>query len=285
MGLRSIVIVTLLFAFCSSVSAQSISVRPQNTIQQGEVFQARVSDLPKGVWVTSVDFDGNKTPFYTRFGITRAVRGLPLSAKAGERPITVILNTKQKLLATVTVIPREKPVRALPSIPKSLGGNTVASENTLAKTLGEENKIIASPWSNPKALWYEPFRYPVKNPIVTDVFGYSRQGSSVTVNHKGTDYRAEIGTPVFAMNRGVVRISRNFRNYGNTVVVDHGVGVLTYYMHLKERHVQVGKLVARGERIGLSGDTGYVSAPHLHITVRVNGASIDPEQFLQVMGE
>ena len=136
-----------------------------------------------------------------------------------------------------------------------------------------------------KALWKLPFRPPVANPIVTDVFGYSRQGSAITLTHKGTDYRAPLGTPIYAMNRGVVRLSRLFRNYGNTIVVDHGLGVMTFYMHFSRMRVAEGQLVERGQLLGFSGDTGYVSAPHLHLTVRVNGASVDPEAFLKLMGE
>ncbi len=267
------------------VSAVVIDILPNSTVRQGEVFQVRISDIPRGVYVRSIDFDGNIMQTYVVGTSVRALRGLPLSAKTGNRPLTVSLSNGERVEVAITILEKEKPIFALPPIPSVLGGNSAQSQKTLVSTLASENAKLANLFSQKKALWKLPFVPPVSQPIVTDVFGYSRQGSAVTVTHKGTDYRAPIGTPVYAMNRGVVRVSRLFRNYGNTVVVDHGLGVMTFYMHFSRIRVAEGQLVARGQLLGFSGDTGYVSAPHLHLTVRVNGASVDPESFLTLMGE
>lgn len=279
------ILLSILCVLPISVSATTVSIVPDGPIEQGGVFQVRITDIPKGVIVRSVDFDGNATPWYSVGASIRAVRGLPLTAKTGTRPLTVKLSNGQLVQATVHVIPKEKPTLAMPSIPAALGGNTVQSEVKLISTLAEENKKITNLFSQKKALWFVPFRPPVSTPVVTDVFGYSRQGSATTITHKGTDYRAPVGTPVYAMNRGVVRLKRLFRNYGNTIIIDHGLGVMTYYMHLSRTRVAEGQLVLPGQLIGFSGDTGYVSGAHLHLTVRINGASVDPEKFLQVMGE
>lgn len=268
-----------------SVSATSLWVLPIEPIEQGGVFQVRVTEIPKGVTVRSIDFDGNVTPWYIVGTSVRALRGLPLAAKTGERLLKVSLSNGESLQTIIIVHPKEKPILSMPSIPKSLGGNTAKSEVALVSSLAEENKRITNLFSQKKALWSVPFRPPVTSPFVTDVFGYSRQGTAATITHKGTDYRAPVGTPVYAMNRGVVRLKRLFRNYGNTVIIDHGLGVMTYYMHLSRTRVTEGQLVVPGQLIGFSGDTGYVSGAHLHLTVRINGASVDPEKFLEVMGE
>ena len=82
------------------------------------------------------------------------------------------------------------------------------------------------------------------------------------------------------MNRGVVRLAKTFRNYGKTIVVDHGLGVMTFSMHLSKIYVGAGELVKKGQLIGLSGETGYAAKPHLHLTVRIGGISVDPVVFL-----
>ena len=84
------------------------------------------------------------------------------------------------------------------------------------------------------------------------------------------------------MNRGIVRMAEETRNYGKTIVIDHGQGLMTMYMHLSKIYVNVGEMVKKSQKIGLSGMTGYVESPHLHISVRINGTSIDPIKFLEL---
>lgn len=100
--------------------------------------------------------------------------------------------------------------------------------------------------------------------------------------HLGDDLKAGIGTKVFAMNKGVVRLSRTYRAYGKAVLIDHGLGLQTIYLHLSKIYVKEGATVARGQVIGLSGNTGYVTGPHLHLSVRLNGVSIDPVKFMNL---
>jgi murein DD-endopeptidase MepM/ murein hydrolase activator NlpD len=82
------------------------------------------------------------------------------------------------------------------------------------------------------------------------------------------------------MNRGIVRIVKKSKIYGNMVVIDHGLGLMTFYMHLSKSQVKVGQIVEQGKIIGLSGQTGYSLGPHLHLTVRLNNTSIDPVKFM-----
>jgi murein DD-endopeptidase MepM/ murein hydrolase activator NlpD len=93
-----------------------------------------------------------------------------------------------------------------------------------------------------------------------------------------------VGTPLYAMNSGTVRFTQNLRNYGNTIIIDHGLGLHTVYMHLSEIGVSLGQEVSKGQMIGRTGDTGYVIGPHLHLTIRINGISIDPERFMELFG-
>ncbi|MBA3733055.1 M23 family metallopeptidase [Patescibacteria group bacterium] len=102
------------------------------------------------------------------------------------------------------------------------------------------------------------------------------------MTHKGTDFRAKIGTEVHAMNDGVVLVASVGRNYGKHIVIDHGLGVMTFYLHLSEINIKEGDLVTKGQVIGLSGQTGYVTAPHLHLSVRINNISVDPMKFMEL---
>ena len=90
--------------------------------------------------------------------------------------------------------------------------------------------------------------------------------------HRGVDFAAEIGTPVYATGDGVVKWTKVASNgYGKEVVIDHGFGYTTRYGHLHEILVHVGQKIKRGNVIGTIGDSGKSTGPHLHYEVRENG--------------
>jgi murein DD-endopeptidase MepM/ murein hydrolase activator NlpD len=97
--------------------------------------------------------------------------------------------------------------------------------------------------------------------------------------HNGVDVAAAPGTPVKATGGGVVRFAGTAPGYGNTVLVDHGSGIETRYGHLQSVGVARGQRVERGQPIGLSGNTGRSTAPHLHYEVLVDGKPVDPRRF------
>jgi len=98
--------------------------------------------------------------------------------------------------------------------------------------------------------------------------------------HSGLDVRAGSGKPVVASAAGVVLAVDDYFFNGKTVFVDHGNGLITLYCHLKRMDVKAGQTVRKGQRIGLVGQTGRASGPHLHWSVVLNGAMVDPELFL-----
>ena len=99
--------------------------------------------------------------------------------------------------------------------------------------------------------------------------------------HSGLDVRAGSGKPVVASAAGVVLAVDDYFFNGKTVFVDHGNGLITLYCHLKRFDVKVGQTVRKGQRVGLVGQTGRASGPHLHWSVVLNGAMVDPELFLE----
>ena len=99
--------------------------------------------------------------------------------------------------------------------------------------------------------------------------------------HTGIDIAAPFGTTVTAAAPGVVvAVGHSNVGYGNYVVIGHGGGIMTLYGHLLETDVVVGDTVARGQRIGLEGSTGWSTGPHVHFELRVNDSVIDPMPYL-----
>jgi murein DD-endopeptidase MepM/ murein hydrolase activator NlpD len=103
--------------------------------------------------------------------------------------------------------------------------------------------------------------------------------------HAGFDIAAARGSPVKANAQGIVLASDDYFFNGKTVFVDHGNGLISMYCHLERIDVQPGEAVSKGQRLGLSGMTGRATGPHLHWSVMLNGAMVDPELFVAVPGK
>ena len=134
----------------------------------------------------------------------------------------------------------------------------------------------------PEREWTGDFHAPVKAPI-SDVFGTARtfNGRAQSV-HQGLDYAVPSGTPVAALNNGTVLLAQPLFFEGSCVVLDHGQGLLTLYMHLSKIDVTEGDHVAGGQRIGLSGGSGRATGPHLHVAVRWQGVYLNPATLLSL---
>ena len=264
----------------ASAQTASISFFPAQ-VTQGEPLLVQVENVTSILSVKKITFDGKKLGIFLYKDKPTALIGIDLKKAVGVYEVSAVLSDGSNIKNTITVGERKK-VEAPLSIPAKLGGDTVASQNKLVSTLASENKELAVIRTGTKAFWKTAFAPPLKEIFVTDEYGYGRITGAYTIPHKGADYRAEEGTQVTAMNRGVVRVAKTYRNYGKTIVVDHGLGLMTFYMHLSKIYVNVGELVLPGQMIGLSGKTGYAEMPHLHLTVRINGTSIDPVKFIEL---
>ncbi|HEY6337441.1 MAG TPA: M23 family metallopeptidase [Candidatus Sulfotelmatobacter sp.] len=134
----------------------------------------------------------------------------------------------------------------------------------------------------PDREWSGKFTAPA-DAAISDVFNAQRVFNGKTLSsHLGLDFRVPSGTPVAAMNSGTVLLARFLYYEGNFVVIDHGQGLLTLYLHLSEFRVKEGDAVKGGQIIGLSGGTGRATGPHLHVAVRWQGTYLDPARLLQL---
>lgn len=129
-----------------------------------------------------------------------------------------------------------------------------------------------------------PAIQPVKNEDLTRMAsGYGMRWDpiyKIRKMHQGMDFSAPVGTEVFATGDAVVKeIKQTKGGYGNLIVLDHGFGIETYYAHLSKFKVKKNQQVSRGEVIGLVGNTGKSTGPHLHYEVRRNGVPVNPINY------
>ncbi|MCI8650542.1 MAG: M23 family metallopeptidase [Anaerotruncus sp.] len=134
--------------------------------------------------------------------------------------------------------------------------------------------------STPEKYWEGTFLQPVESySEITTEYGAIRytNGSKVASRHSGTDYAAKAGTQVYATNHGVILFADFLQLTGNTVVIDHGFGLKSFYYHMDSLDTQAGAVVKRGDPVGKVGSTGYSTGPHLHYSLLVNNIFINPQ--------
>jgi murein DD-endopeptidase MepM/ murein hydrolase activator NlpD len=144
----------------------------------------------------------------------------------------------------------------------------------------EKKKVFSS--TLPEMLWSGRFEPPAEAEV-SGVFGSARVFNGVKKSqHTGLDFRVTTGTSIVAANSGTVILARPLYFEGNCVMIDHGQGLLTMYLHLSEFKVKEGDEVKKGQLLGLSGGTGRATAPHLHFAVRWRGEYLDPRTLLEL---
>ena len=139
--------------------------------------------------------------------------------------------------------------------------------------------------SEPRRLWTSSFVRPVPGRVNGAFGSRSVFNGEARQPHGGADFLSPTGTPIHAPNDGRVLLARDLYFTGNTVVIDHGLGVFSLLAHLSVVGVREGDVVMRGEIIGQVGATGRVTGPHLHWAVRMNGARVDPVVVLTAVGQ
>jgi murein DD-endopeptidase MepM/ murein hydrolase activator NlpD len=262
------------------------------------VSRALAGDLPKeaavpgGVAIVGlgagsspplVQFNGNRVLVMGDETGWHAVVGIPLEAKAGEK-LPLIMQRADGKPATIriTIRPKQYATQRLTVKP----GQVELSPEDLARYeierahLSEIRKTFTDSAPDSLALM-QPCEGPRSN-----TFGQRRIFNGQSRNpHNGMDIPAPEGTPVVAAGEAKVIDAGDYFFSGNTVILDHGRGLLTLYAHLSAVEVVAGDRVATGARIGRVGATGRVTGPHLHFSVYLNSVAVDPGLFLRNEGE
>ncbi|MGH9787649.1 MAG: M23 family metallopeptidase [Candidatus Acidiferrales bacterium] len=139
---------------------------------------------------------------------------------------------------------------------------------------------------SPVRLWMGGFVSPVEGAKPSGNFGKRRiLNNQPRSPHAGEDFSVPAGTPVRAAQRGRVALADDFFFSGQTVVLDHGLGLFTFYAHLRAIEVKEGEMVEAGAVLGRVGATGRVTGEHLHWAVRLNQARVNPLFLLSLLNE
>jgi murein DD-endopeptidase MepM/ murein hydrolase activator NlpD len=272
-------------AFASAaVSAQSpaVTFTPAVVLAGApELIRVSVPDASSidGEWL------GRKLEFFRGSGPSAwfALAGVDVDVPAGSSTLELTIHDakggSRALNRAIRIHPAHYRTSALTVAPQFVQPGPDALKQIAADQVLTQ-KAYASSASMP--LWKGNFRAPVIAPQ-TERFGTRRIfNGTLASNHKGLDFRAAPGTPVRASNSGVVVLAGPLYYAGNSVFIDHGMGLFTLSMHLSKITVREGQHVVRGQKLGLSGATGRVTGPHLHWAVRWQGAYLDPAKLLQL---
>jgi hypothetical protein len=210
-----------------------------------------------------------------------SLAGIDVEVTPGTYPLTIEASLQE---GTHQTLHREIGVAAAPytqihlAVPDKFVQFDAAALKIIAADKILKDKAFAHSTSKPE--WSADFRPPLKIAARSDSFGTQRifNGKLESV-HRGLDYHAAPRTPIAAINTGRVVLANPLYFEGGCVVIDHGLGLMSVYMHLSKLNVAVGDKVARGQIIALSGATGRTTGPHLHLGVRWQGSYLDPAKL------
>lgn len=249
--------------------------------QQGQAVRMSVPD-DAGIESAEIEWQGKTVPYAKVGKEWVTVIGVDLDVEPGEYPAEVRVTrngTVETGAITINVKAVKFPVEHLQVAEQYVELSPANTERALreAKELEQIHNTIT-----PEALWREPFVVPIPGGVGVS-FGKRRVFNGESRNpHAGADLKATTGTPIRSTNRGRVVLAKSLFFTGNTVIVDHGLGIYTLYAHLSRMNVKEGEVVERAKVIGLAGATGRVTGPHLHWGAKVQNTRVDPFSLINL---
>ena len=191
-----------------------------------------------------------------------------------------IINKKETKLIEKKVFKRKYKIQRIDGLPPK----QVTPPPEVYKRIKKDNILIGKARAiDSKLIFFkEKFIYPIDKYIITGVYGSQRVlNGKPRRPHYGIDFHAPEGTPVKSMMDGVVTLVENNMYFtGGTIVFDHGHGISTLYMHMKDINVKKGQKVKKGEVVGTLGQSGRATGPHLDIRLNWFEIKLDPMTIL-----
>jgi biotin carboxyl carrier protein len=233
-----------------------------------------------GYFTTSpqVFFQGQRVMVIAQQGKAYAVVGISLSTKPGKYQIHWQKSQAELIKQSFTIHAKSYPTQYLTIKNK----RKVKPNPTDLKRIEREQVVInkiKNTWTDTLPLKLQ-FNWPLQGRI-SSAFGLQRfYNGEPRAPHAGLDIAAPMGSPIRAPASGQVIGTGNFFFSGNTVYLDHGQGLISMYGHMSKINVQVGQQVKPGTVLGLVGQTGRATGPHLHWSIILNKAMVDPELFV-----
>ena len=255
------------------------------SVQPGELVRLQAVVPQDAVSVTGHVLD-HPVRFYAAATprVWHALVGIDLDASPGVLPVIVGAVTTGGLTLRaryeLTVDPKEFPTRRL-----TVANEFVNPPPEVTDRIEREARRVSAIFGTETEdrFWSGSFARPVPGEATSSFGQRSILNGQPRSPHSGTDFRGGTGTPVKAPNTGRVVLAEEQYFSGNVVILDHGWGLYSYFAHLSRIDVAEGDTVVGGQVIGAIGATGRVTGPHLHWTVRVNGARVDALSVLAVL--
>jgi murein DD-endopeptidase MepM/ murein hydrolase activator NlpD len=253
------------------------------SVGDGEAFAVRFG--AEGIEAADVDLDGKTLHIGApsrASGFFEALLPVPLDTEKKRLRLTLTVRRKGGARETTTRVVSVKK-RAYPVQKLTVDEKFVAPPPETAEKIRRDRAEMRAAVTRKSPVQY--WRLPLARPVpgeVTSLFGARRVFNGVPKNpHKGVDFDAAAGDPVASVDAGEVVLVAEHYYGGNTVVVDHGLGVASAYLHLSGFNVSKGQRLARGDIVGFAGATGRVTGPHLHLSFYVLGESVDAAPCLE----
>jgi len=240
-------------------------------IRPGDVFMIRVSGLKKAAGPSAL-FNDKPLHFSScGKGCYIGLGAFDLSTRPGAYRMLLKVGQQKTMLRMRVLKDRFETIHLnLPEEKVSPGPENIVR-------IKKEADLLNSIWEiDSERLWEGSFLLPLQNPLSTP-FGTKRIINMETVSiHKGLDMKGQEGEGIKASNKGRVVLTEELFFGGNTVILDHGQGIFTVYMHMSGFKVSPGDLVLKNDIIGFVGSSGRASGPHLHFGVKVTGINANP---------
>lgn len=260
--------------------APSVRVQP-GTAKPGDpvlVVVEGAAALPAG------RLGSRRLRFYRYQGRHEAIAAIPVEHPLGATPVLVKVPARnglpaQEVEASLDVVDPRYPKREL-----QVSRRFISPPPEEKARIAEDQAAFKRAWRTPfgPRLFRSSFEWP-RHALITAPFGDLRMfNGKKKSQHYGTDLDGNVGEPIQAANEGVVVMVRDCFASGNTVIVNHGGGLLTAYFHLSKFLVEEGDPVKKGEVLGLVGKTGRVTGPHLHWSVHADGLYVDGETLVRL---
>jgi hypothetical protein len=269
-------LILAVFTCATSAFAIHADIQPRNVFP-GDAFMVRLSDISPSQ-AASVFIEGTEVPLEgCGEGCAIGIGAVGIDTAPGEK-IVIVNSGPYRLTLTLSVRTPNFPVMRLklPQDKVSLG------PEDLARAKKEEEKLKEIWQQISPRLFQGDFILPLPNPV-SAVFGAKRIINDQTVSvHRGIDLRGKQGEKIRAANYGRIVLAEELFFGGNTIIIDHGAGIYTVYMHLDRFAVNRGDLVAKGDMIGFVGSSGRATGPHLHFGVKILSINTNPLSLIKL---
>ena len=253
-----------------------------STVRPGDVARVDVGGIGSNEQITATAL-GQKLRFHydEHARQWRALIGIDLDTKPGSYQLRIERSgSAMETTRTLRIEPKEFRVRRL-----HVSAEFVDPPKDALEQIAKDTALFAAAYGRiSERKWMAPFILPVDGAPTSNFGTRSYYNGQRRAPHAGVDFVGEPGTPVRAANRGEVVVAAPMYFTGNTVVVDYGDRLFSVFAHLSELRVKTGDMVEANTIVGLVGATGRVTGPHLHWSVRLSGARVDPLSLIAVTG-